>query len=775
MAINFDFTQYSYEDLVRYITSVVNDSDAWKDAQDSSTAQVLIQLLAAGTDQLHYMLERRTQETFFPTAQLDTTVGALASLSGYRPKRTVAARGELNLTITDRDGNPIQLDSNIFLPRYTIIKYDDIPFVTLDEYILTPSTVWPYRLRVAQGTIESKTYNTDSEETFLRGNYINVGDFAGVDEEEFRVVANGEPYFDIRSYELDNSLGTLAFAAPKDPVYDLRIAHDGLRIVFGNGEYGKEPTGFIGLDYLLSQGKSVEINNINTPFTFAAPLRTSLGTNVKYTLSNATPITGGTDPESVGETKVYAPEYIRANNRAVTKRDFDYWLMRSPINRIVDVYSYTEEELDVMRQHVNTIFVAYLTEDGTPLDYLVDTKATAHLDSEHKQFMEFINQYKTMTTNISLKNVKPVKMKVDCKVHLNEDLGVPMTAIYDSVRNNLIDSFKFGKKSLGKGFHTSEIVYDMMQHTMNVTGVDKDLIRYIDVDFKPMIEVSPRYTGHNVYLEVMHDVGTEPSSDPLGGSYTQNDIVVNVDGTDYTILAGAGNGGFEGTNTPLPAAMAMAAKLTADLPADYVVQNPLAEPVVGISRLVGGEKVDVTVTVKQSDGTQPSNVRVKGVRYALTHAATGNVDLIPHDNLVHIPQAALVNRDRNPFIVKGTVELVEKDTGLVIGKDGHSTFPEYIMEVDGNGNFVADATARKLGRIRYGDETIDEVDIEHWDGAVHLFDLDEKDYMLRWTPPEDANVVVSPRSAIGLAEPVPSLNDTSDPALDMVRSTIEFV
>ena len=131
-----DLTKYNYDDLVAKATELLKDKEGWGDAYQSSTGQMLIQLLADTTDNLHYLLERRSIEGFLHHARLENSVISRASELGYRSFRATAHTGTLELKIKDQHGNFSPPVHEVFIPKNTPLKFEDRTFHTTSAVMM---------------------------------------------------------------------------------------------------------------------------------------------------------------------------------------------------------------------------------------------------------------------------------------------------------------------------------------------------------------------------------------------------------------------------------------------------------------------------------------------------------------------------------------------------------------------------------------------------------------------------------------------------------------
>jgi len=234
---SFDYTNYDYDSLVAEVTRLVSNKDEWKDAYQSSTGQVLIQMVAAITDQLHYMLERRTQENFLPTARLQTSVNAIVNSLGYRPTRKVSSYGTLSLSLVDDSGTPVQNTDTIIIPKYSKLTFGDNVFTNIEDITLLPTQTYPYTFDIKEGVIVETTFDpTDITGTLYLNNYIEIEDYLSIENTSFYIYTATQTFTDvIERIGTDAPIDALSFALATDKVYDISNTNSGLRLLFGDG------------------------------------------------------------------------------------------------------------------------------------------------------------------------------------------------------------------------------------------------------------------------------------------------------------------------------------------------------------------------------------------------------------------------------------------------------------------------------------------------------------------------------------------------------------
>lgn len=519
----FDYSKYSYDDLVAEITRLVSLQGEWVDTYQSSTGQVLIQLLAAMVDQLNYQLERRTQENFLPTARLASSVGALSNLLGYRPDRMISARGTLEITLTDQSGNPIQNVETITIPRYTRITQGDFEFVTAQEYIFLNSQIYPADINVIEGVKRTLTFDSsDTAGTLYNKNYVLIEDYQAIENSSFYISTPTQVFTDVAE-PVGNQppLGALAYAGPTDKVYDVRITNRGIQIVFGDGINGEKPVGIVTVEYIESSGPDVEITTTGLDFIFETSTiqdEDVPANDYYYILQNTTAIDGGFAAETVAETQRNAPDFIRTGNRAVTNSDYEFWAKQANIGGIIDAKAYGEQEKGISVSEANNVYLTYLTDDGLALS-----------DTELTDFRSFMDVYKTTTTHLIVQEATIIPLQINAKLKRSSNLTAANSEVYDYVKTQISDHLALVEGNLGNPVYHSELVELLYNLTITKAGIERSIADYVTVTIKALYDLSIPYES-KASIPVTFSAVTPG-----------NDYVLKINGTSYTYTALGGD------------------------------------------------------------------------------------------------------------------------------------------------------------------------------------------------------------------------------------------
>ncbi|MCK5633420.1 baseplate J/gp47 family protein, partial [bacterium] len=440
----------------------------------------MIQVVAAITDQLHYMLERRSQENFLPTAKLQTSVNAIVNGIGYRPRRKVSSTGTLSLTLVDGNGIPIQNTDTITIPKYSKLTFGDDVFVNTDDITLLSTQVYPYEFTIKEGSLFSLTYDPSNiSGSLYLNNYVEIEDYLDIENTSFFIYTATQTFTDvIERIGTDAPIDSLSFAKATDEVYDLNNTNNGLRILFGDGTSGEKPTGILNVKYIQSSGDSVAVVTTGNDFVFddyaTELIDVSLNT-YNYTLTNTTTIDSGLNEETIDEVKKNAPSYVRTANRASSKNDYIFWVNRSGIGGIVDSNAYGEEEIGINVINANNVYIIYLTNDGLPL-----------CSSELTLLDDYVDNYKIVTSQTIYEAATVIPLQIELKVKRNPTLTASNSEIYDVLKNNMIEYFAFAEGTLGKPVNHSEVVDHFHTLTTIRNGVTRIISDYVNVNIKAL-------------------------------------------------------------------------------------------------------------------------------------------------------------------------------------------------------------------------------------------------------------------------------------------------
>lgn len=525
---------YEFQDLVKNIEDRLKEKQGWGDSFESSVGETLIDISAEAADILSYMLERRSQENFLNTARLDSSVYAKASEQGYKPKRTIAPQGVVEVTLTDDNGAAKLVASGglVVIEERTPLTFEGENFITLSKTEFDENDDPPTKqIDVIQGVQETITFDLTDDQNFNQFGYVLIENFRDIAENSIIVTSSNNVYKDVTELPLNESAGSLSFlpgSGEKGRVYDLRFSHDGMRIQFGNGVFGVSPTGTLEVSFVRTKGKEVRIPSTGNEFNFNfSTLFDNVNPPNQYNTlaTNIEPITGGADSESPNEIRTNAPLTFITNNRAVSVEGYTFWAKNSDLGNIVDAKAFGEKELDTVLFNLNNVYITYLKNDPQ----------NPELDPTEKQrFIDFIKQKDVLLAHIITRPADEIKLRLDISVKPTQQLPLSPFEVYDIIFDYLEEKFKPKEGSIGNEFQKSDIIKDMYGIKETVNNVEFTVVDFVDLSMSAVqfFTNGDKTDQATFYLKRSLNEGNFLAGDTLDVTINGQTVTVTVETSD---------------------------------------------------------------------------------------------------------------------------------------------------------------------------------------------------------------------------------------------------
>lgn len=514
-----DLTNYDYNALVERITELYQNQEGLGEGYDSSTGQMLIQLLADVNDHLFFMLERRAQEAFIETARLDSSVAARASELGYRPRRRVSSTGTVELILVDEDNNPISALGDVYVASGTpLFDVDGNSYVTTKDVTIQTGQS-SIEIPIKEGVPVNRQYNFN-QQPYVDSPTIVLEDYTNIEEFSLTITDGESTYSDVGSLENQElNITSLSYAMPDDPYYDIRYAKEGMRIIFGDGEFGKKPKGIVRVGWVASSGSEISVLSTGLEFVFQGEFLSD-NRNVtpaklyRYQMTNITPIRGGQDQETIIEIARNAPEFSRTANRAVTSQDHEFWVLRSGIGNIIDVRAYGEQETGSLVYGMNNVHIAYLTGDLLPLNV-----------EQQNALRRFMNRFKMVTTHLVFTEATQVELVLDIDFKRNPQLPISNEQLYGVVKGYVDDYFKIRRGTIGGEFQHSEFVRYLQNRTFVFNNITYPITDWVKVEVVAQFPITIPLASYDVLIDI----------DNSYWYFAGDSWVISLDGENYVV------------------------------------------------------------------------------------------------------------------------------------------------------------------------------------------------------------------------------------------------
>ena len=395
MAKNFlKFSGLTYDSIISQINDRLNSDERFANFRESAIAQTMVEIFAGTVDLVSYYLERRSEENFFDTARLRSSVILLSRQLGYVVQRPVPAEAQIKIKLKGNWVSKYSFSdtSTIQIPAQSVFTYGGLSFIlkkslTLNwsdwgKYLNSESGETPFitfdgngdSIGIAQGEIKEKIFegNTNPQigSTFQLYRIDDTEFSNRYAEEDFEIpltkVWIGESKEASTEYDINRrSLidWEVIEAANIGETVDVCVIRtsitEGVEILFGDGrfaQYGAQTSAQgaitsndnIYIQYFATKGEEAnQVGAKDKKLQFSGKVYNSNGEEVTSDVEFyfKTNITGGADMESIDSIRVNAPNIYYSLDRLVAKRDYEAYLksLSSPID-IKNAIAWGEQE-----------------------------------------------------------------------------------------------------------------------------------------------------------------------------------------------------------------------------------------------------------------------------------------------------------------------------------------------------------------------------------------------------------------------------------------------
>jgi len=296
---------------------------------EGSGMNVLLDLLAYNTHYNAFYLNMIANEMFLDTSKLRQSTVSHAKLINYVPESSHGAETKLNIRVTPSVSEDQEI-STLTLDKYTKVfggSLDGVnyPFVVLDSHTVNKdgSSFLFSNVTIKQGEVVTRQFLMDPTNTKRR--FEIPSDRIDLNTVIVTVQESASNTF-TSVYNLAEDLTEIT---RDSKVYFVEENEDGnYRIYFGDDVIGKKPTdgNIINVTYIDNSGSIA--NKINV-FTVSASVG-SFNDNVRVSSTSAA--YSGSEKETIDQVKHRAPYFYSAQNRAITKYDYETLITKDYTN-----------------------------------------------------------------------------------------------------------------------------------------------------------------------------------------------------------------------------------------------------------------------------------------------------------------------------------------------------------------------------------------------------------------------------------------------------------
>lgn len=305
-------TDINFDGIKRNLRSFLGNQTELQDYDyDSSTMQIILDLLAYNTYINSFYLNMVGNEMYLDSAQIRNNVVSRAKMLGYTPRSARGPTATVRITVTPT-GSPDTITLAKNTEFTTTIDGQPYTFVNPNaETIVNDNGTYTADVNIVEGKPLTFRYLVSSVQP---QRYIIPND--NVDTRSIGVtVQQSTANTALTTYTLADNLTevtsdsyTYFIQENEDQKYEL---------VFGDGVLGRELVNgnIINISYRVCNGAAAQGAAV-----FNKP--SSIGGYTNFTLTTVTAASGGGDQESIDSIKFNAPKQYTAQNRAVTAGDY---------------------------------------------------------------------------------------------------------------------------------------------------------------------------------------------------------------------------------------------------------------------------------------------------------------------------------------------------------------------------------------------------------------------------------------------------------------------
>ena len=508
MADRLRVTELDFDTIKTNLKSFLNKQTQFTDYDfEGSGLNVLIDLLAYNTHYNAYYLNMVANESFMDTALLRDSVVSHAKTLGYIPYSTASSTAIINFSVESGSNTAATLT----IPSGYAFLSDQIDsksynFIVLEDTTVTKSNTKfifeSLKLHEGQLVTYNFTHNSASnpKQTFLLPD-------SNIDTSTISILV--APSAGNTSTEIYNAVTDILDVTGTSPVYFLQENKNGrYQIYFGNDAVGKSlPDGaIVSATYLLTNGSDAnKANNFVGTTTLTDSLATSLS---NFTITPISSASGGADRESVDNIKFSATSQYSTQNRLVTIKDYEsYILNKYPSIDSISVWG-GEDNIPVV---YGKVFVS------------LKPKADYYISEAEKQRIidDIITPKSIISVSTQILDPEFLYIIIDSQVQYDTKKTTSSEiAIKNAIRSAILT---YSSTNLNK--FSSKLVLSKLQDSIDSTDLNsiigsKTKLR-AQKRFKPTLNANKSYT---IPFNIKLHRGGGPSDKVVSSQFTVNDF-----------------------------------------------------------------------------------------------------------------------------------------------------------------------------------------------------------------------------------------------------------
>jgi len=464
-----ELTDINYDTIKQNLRNFLsNQSELGDYDYDSSTMQILLNVLAYNTYMNSYYLNMVGNEMFLDSAQIRSNVVSRAKMLNYTPRSAQGPTATVQVVIT-----PTDTPDFITLPKdtkfRTTVDGTQYVFVATDTTTVNAvSGIYSTNINITEGRPFTFRYTVSSLNPVR---YIIPAD--NVDTRSIVVkVQNSSTDTTITTF---NNAENLTTVTATTAAYFLKENEDGrYELEFGDSVLGKalNDGNIVIIDYRTCNGTAAQGANNFTSID-------SIGGYSNITVNHVSRAQGGGDKETIQSIKFNAPKNYEAQGRAVTRKDYETIVK----NQFADIQAVS----------------VWGGEDNSPPIYgrvYISVKpfsGTLLAEDRKQTIADYLVDRNVLTIEPQIVDPTYLYVKPQLTVKYNPDLTTLTAGQLSTAVSNAVINYETNKLGLfGQNFIGSQLIKDIYEVNNSITSIQTEL--YMEKKFKPNTSVRTTYT-----------------------------------------------------------------------------------------------------------------------------------------------------------------------------------------------------------------------------------------------------------------------------------------
>ena len=481
MADRLRITELDFDTIKQNLKTFLNQQTQFTDYDfEGSGLSVLLDILAYNTHYIAYYLNMVANESFLDTALLRDSVVSHAKTLGYLPYSMTSSVATIDFiaNTTSNTAGTLTLPAGYgFMSN--LIDGKSYNFVVLDSVTATKANTQYYfeNLEIHEG--QYVTYNYTQDVATNPKQIFTLPD-PNIDIETLRVSVR-QSSSNTSSQVYERVTDVLDITSTSTVYYIQEEKSGSYQIYFGNDSVGKSiPDGaIVSVSYIITSGTAAnKANNFVATATVVDSLSQSINDFIINPVSAAA---GGSDRETVDNIKFSAAAQFSTQNRLVTYKDYESYLLKNyPSIDSLSVWGGESETPPVYGK----VFISMKPKTGY---YISETEKQRIID-------EIIKPKAIVTTTPEIRDPKYLYLLVSNYVEYDpKKTTLTSDQLKTAIRNAII---AYNTTYLNK--FSSSFVMSKLQD--NVDSIDSNAIKGSEITlrlqkrFEPQIGISANYT-----------------------------------------------------------------------------------------------------------------------------------------------------------------------------------------------------------------------------------------------------------------------------------------